>query len=247
MYRDRIKSVLADVKSGEVSLGQALKELENLPYEDLGFANVDHHRALRQGFPEVVFCLNKTPEQVAAIFAKLTKHPTVLATRASQETYEAVRAVVPRAEYNELAKTITLRHGRRKKKSAKQILVVSAGTSDIPVAEEARVTADMMGNTVETLYDVGVAGIHRLFGNKDRLDAANVLVVVAGMDGVLPSVVSGVVDKPVVAVPTSVGYGTAFEGVAPLLTMLNSCAPGVAVVNIDNGFGAGYFASMINR
>ena len=247
MYRDQLKTLLADVKNGELSVDGALKRLENLPYEDLGFANIDHHRALRKGFPEVIFCENKTPEQVAAIFERLSGNSTVLATRASRDVFDAVHGYVPAAEYHESARAIVYRRGAAPSPPGKPILVCCAGTSDIPVADEAVITAEIMGNTVESLYDVGVAGIHRLLNNKDKLDEANTLIVVAGMDGALPAVVGGIVRRPVIAVPTSVGYGASFHGIGPLLTMLNSCAPGVAVVNIDNGFGAGYFASLINQ
>ena len=249
MYKQQIKNILTGVKEERIAVAAALKKLENLPYEDLGFAKIDHHRALRKGFPEVVFCENKRPEHVVAIVKKLARYHDVLATRASDEIFETVKNQFPNAECNEIARTIVVKHAKSngRKLTRKKILIVSAGTSDMPVAEEAAVTAAVTGNPVEKLYDVGVAGIQRLLGNKEKIDKANVLIVVAGMDGVLPSVVTGLVDKPVIAVPTSVGYGASFEGVAPLLTMLNACSPGVVVVNIDNGFGAGYFASLINK
>lgn len=249
MYKEQLKSILTDIKNGNVSIDDALQKLQNLPYEDLGFANIDHHRALRRGFPEVIFCQNKTPEQVVMIMEKMSQNQDVLATRVTAEIYQAIRLKKPDAEYNKLANTVFVRNKISAKKTVtkKKILVCSAGTSDIPVAEEAAVTAETMRNPVERLYDVGVAGIHRLLNNKDKIEEANVLVVVAGMDGALPTVVSGLVGKPVIAVPTSVGYGASFQGIAPLLTMLNACSPGVTVVNIDNGFGAGYFASLINR
>lgn len=247
MYRDQLKTLLAGVKNGDVSVDGALKKLENLPYEDLGFANIDHHRALRKGFPEVIFCENKTSAQVATIFERLSGNNAVLATRASQAVFDAVHKSFPAAVYHEPARAIVYSHDDAPVRSGKPILVCSAGTSDIPVADEAYITADVMGNPVEKLYDVGVAGIHRLLNNKDKLDASNVVVVVAGMDGALPAVVGGLIERPVIAVPTSVGYGASFQGIGPLLTMLNACAPGVAVVNIDNGFGAGYFASLINQ
>ncbi|MFQ5769352.1 MAG: nickel pincer cofactor biosynthesis protein LarB [bacterium] len=249
MYKERIKKLLWQVKEQNITLDEALRKLENLPYEDLGFAKVDHHRALRKGFPEVIFCQNKKPEQVLKIIQKIAEHHDVLATRASKKMFEAVQAAYQDAVYNEISKTIILKNSKIVKRhlNTKKILVVSAGTSDIPVAEEAAVTAEVMGNEIGRLYDVGVAGIHRLFNNKEKIDEANVLIVVAGMDGVLPTVVSGLVDKPVIAVPTSVGYGASFQGIGPLLTMLNACAPGIVVVNIDNGFGAGYFASLINQ
>jgi NCAIR mutase (PurE)-related protein len=249
MYRDNIKKLLAEVRNGTMNVDEALTKLQNLPFENLGFANVDHHRALRKGFPEVVFCQGKTTEQAVKIMQALAQHNDVLATRVSKEMYVAVSAIHPQAEFNELARTIVIKHKEKERqvKEDKIILVISAGTSDMPVAEEAVVTAGIMGNNVKSLYDVGVAGIHRLFERMEEIQQANVLIVVAGMDGALPSVVGGLVNKPVIAVPTSVGYGASFNGVGPLLTMLNACAPGVTVVNIDNGFGAGYFASLINR
>jgi NCAIR mutase (PurE)-related protein len=218
-----------------------------LPFEDLGFAKVDHHRALRAGMPEVIFGQGKTPAQLATIFSRLAKHEgNILATRADKEQFAAVKKKVRRAEYREPARSIVLQ--RDKEKYGKGIIaIVSAGTSDIPVAEEAVVTAEIMGNDVERLYDVGVAGIHRLLANRRTLTRARVIVVCAGMEGALPSVVGGLVGVPVIAVPTSVGYGAAFKGVAALLGMMNSCASNVSVVNIDNGFGAGYVASLINR
>jgi pyridinium-3,5-biscarboxylic acid mononucleotide synthase len=218
-----------------------------MPFEDLGFAKVDHHRAVRAGMPEVIFGEGKTPQQVAEIFARLAKHGgNVLATRANAKQYMAVRKVVRHAEYSELARTIVVRQDTKKYGKGK-IAVVSAGTGDIPVAEEAVVTAEIMGNDVEHLYDVGVAGIHRLFAKRDALAKARVVIVCAGMEGALPSVVGGLVGVPVIAVPTSIGYGAAFKGLAALLGMMNSCASNVSVVNIDNGFGAGYVASLINR
>ncbi len=249
MYREKIKEILLGVQDHKISLENGVKKLEDLPYENLGFANIDHHRALRKGFPEVIFCQNKTAEQVAKIFKTMSKYNDVLATRASEEIYELVRKAVKSADFNEISRTIIFRHRRKRnyRLNSKIILVACAGTSDLPVAEEAAVTAEIMNNKVERLFDVGVAGIHRLLGNKKMLDSSNVLIIVAGMDGVLPSVVSGLVSKPVIAVPTSVGYGASFRGIGPLLTMLNACSPGIAVVNIDNGFGAGYFASLINK
>ncbi len=249
MHHEKIKQLLQAVQAQQLSIEEAAFKLQNLPYEDLGFAKVDHHRALRRGFPEVVFCQKKRPAQAAEIILRLAQHNQVLATRASQEIFKLVAAQQPQAVFNEVAATIFIAHGDlpRRPRSEKRILIVTAGTSDIPVAEEAAVTAEVMNQTVDRLYDVGVAGIHRLLNNKEKIDSANVLIVAAGMDGVLPSVVGGLVDKPVIAVPTSVGYGASFQGIAPLLTMLNACAPGVAVMNIDNGFGAGYFAALINK
>jgi len=242
-----LKKLFADVKRGKLSPDQAVQHLRHLPFEDLGFANVDHHRALRVGMPEIIFGPGKAPQQLAEIFMRLAKHGhNVLATRVSGEQVRAVRRKFRKAEYHELARAITLTrdptiHGKGK------IIVVSAGTSDIPVAEEAVVTAQIMGNEVQHLYDVGVAGIHRLLARRDVLTKARVIIVCAGMEGALPSVVGGLVGVPVIAVPTSVGYGASYQGIAALLGMLNSCASNVTVVNIDNGFGAGYVASIINR
>jgi len=248
MYKEQIKEILSGVQQNKLSLDKAMEKLKNLPYEDLGFAKIDHHRAIRKGFPEVVFCQNKTKDQVVEIIKRMSPNSDVLATRASKEMFEAVKKQLNNAEYNEIAKTIIIKNNKKninENKNNKKILIVSAGTSDMPVAEEAAVTAEAAGNDVERLYDVGVAGIHRLLNNNEKLKNADVLVVVAGMDGALPTVVSGLVDKPVIAVPTSVGYGASFKGIGPLLTMLNACSPGVVVVNIDNGFGAGYFAGLI--
>jgi len=246
MYEQKIRKIMLSVASKKLKVDDALKKLKFLPYEDLGFAKIDHHRTLRKGFPEVVYCQNKSEEQVVAITKKLAgKNGCVLATRATKKMFIQVKKYVKNAEYNDIAKTITINKNKKIKNG--MILVLSAGTSDINVAEEAAAVAEAMGNKVERLFDVGVAGLHRLLSNKEKLSNANVLIIVAGMDGALPSVVSGLISKPVIAVPTSVGYGASFKGIAPLLTMLNSCSPGVVVVNIDNGFGAGYFASMINR
>ena len=243
-----LKKLLTDVRSGSLDVDEALERLRSLPYEDMGFAKIDSHRHIRCGFPEVIFCQGKTTEQVVQIVSRMLEGGSnVLATRASREVYEAVREAEPTAEYNELGRTITITKARREPSESGLILVVTGGTADIPVAEEAAVTAEIMGNRVEHLYDVGVAGLHRLLGNKDKLFEATVIIVVAGMEGALASVVGGLVDKPVIAVPTSVGYGASFNGLSALLTMLNSCASGVSVVNIDNGFGAGYCAALINR
>lgn len=247
MKAESIRRLFEDVRRGRLSADEAVARLRHLPFEDLGFAKVDHHRVLRAGMPEVVLAAGKSPRQVAEIFARLARHKTnVLATRASREHYQAVRKAVRKAEYHDLARAIVLQQDR-KKYGKGTIAVVSAGTSDIPVAEEAVVTAEVMGNDVEHLYDVGVAGIHRLLAHRKALTGARVVIVCAGMEGALPSVVGGLVRVPVIAVPTSVGYGASFEGLAALLGMLNSCASNVSVVNIDNGFGAGYVASMINR
>ena len=247
MKVDHIRHLLEEVRSGKIKVEEALERLKVLPYQDLGFAKIDTHRELRRDYPEVIFCPGKTPEQIVHIAERMRENgSTVMAARASKEVYQAIKNTLPEVRYFEKAKIAVL--GERKEKvSSQTILVVSGGTADIPVAEEAAVTAEIMNNKVDRLYDVGVAGIHRLFDNKDKLFSANVLVVVAGMEGALPSVVGGLVSKPVIAVPTSVGYGASFKGVSALLTMLNSCAPGIAVVNIDNGFGAGYMASLINH
>jgi NCAIR mutase (PurE)-related protein len=244
---ESIRKLFAQVRTGKLSPDDAVDRLRHLPFEDLGFAKVDHHRALRAGMPEVILGEGKTPAQVAGIFSRLAKHEgNILATRASPTQFAAVKTKVRAAEYRELARAIVLQRDKTKHGKG-TIAVVSAGTSDIPVAEEAVVTAELMGNEVAHLYDVGVAGIHRLLANREALTKARVVIVCAGMEGALPSVVGGLVGVPVIAVPTSVGYGASFEGLAALLGMLNSCASNVSVVNIDNGFGAGYVASLINR
>ena len=247
MNPESIRKLFEQVRQGKVTPDDAVSRLRHLPFEDLGFAKVDHHRALRAGMPEVILGQGKTPAQVAEIFARLAKHEgNVLATRASEKQFAAVKKTVRAAEYHILARAIVLQ--RDPTKYGKGIVaVVSAGTSDIPVAEEAVVTAEIMGNEVQHFYDVGVAGIHRLLANREALTRARVVIVCAGMEGALPSVVGGLVGVPVIAVPTSVGYGASFKGLTALLGMLNSCASNVSVVNIDNGFGAGYVASLINR
>jgi len=244
---EQLRHLLEKVKSGSIDLNEALDQLKFMPYEDIGFAKLDHHRSLRRGFAEVILCKGKTPEQVAGIAKRMAASTgTILATKASPEIFEAVRQVAPGARYHQLAGLIVI--GDPPPVVAEEyVLVVTAGTGDIPVAEEAAVTAETMGSRVERAYDVGVAGLHRLLDCKDKLLGANVVVAVAGMEGALASVVSGMVDSPVIAVPTSVGYGASFQGLAALLGMLNTCSPGVSVVNIDNGFGAGYVASLINR
>ncbi|MGO8794890.1 MAG: nickel pincer cofactor biosynthesis protein LarB [Candidatus Sulfotelmatobacter sp.] len=247
MNAESIRKLFEQVRSGKLSSDDAVDRLRHLPFEDLGFAKVDHHRSLRVGMPEVIFGLRKTPQQMAQIFARLAEHDgNVLATHADKKQFAAVKKKVRAAEYRELAQVIVLQrdpiiYGKG------TIAVVSAGTSDIPVAEEAVVTAELMGNKVEHLYDVGVAGIHRLLANRESLTRARVVIVCAGMEGALPSVVGGLIGVPVIAVPTSVGYGASYKGLAALLGMLNSCASNVSVVNIDNGFGAAYVASLINR
>jgi len=247
MDSEGLQQLLNRVRDQETPVEAALKELEALPFADLGFAKVDCHRSVRCGFPEVIFCENKTTEEVVRIAEKIVETGNnLLATRIDPQTAAALVERYPEAEHNARARTVALDLTRRPPTEG-IVLIVTAGTSDIPVAEEAKVTAAIMGNRVETLYDVGVAGIHRLLSHQDVLREANVIVVVAGMEGALASVVGGLVSRPVIGVPTSVGYGASFGGIAPLLTMLNSCAAGVAVVNIDNGFGAGYVASLINR
>lgn len=239
--------MLLAYKEGDVGLDEMIERLRMLPYEDLGYARIDHHRHLRQGFPEVVFGEGKTPEQIAEIVARLLQQsPTALVTRTTEEAYRAVRAIAPDAVYHPLPRLITINR-RREEAPEGLVTVVSAGTADIPVAEEAAVTAETLGARVERIFDVGVAGIHRLFGVRDRLQAARAIVCAAGMEGALPSVVAGLVAVPVIAVPVSTGYGASFRGLAALLGMLNSCAANVVVVNIDNGFGAGLVASLINR
>ena len=247
MNADSIRSLFEQVRKGKLTPDAAVDRLRHLPFEDLGFAKVDHHRALRVGMPEVILAEGKTPAHTAEIFARLAQHGgNVLATRANAKQFAAVKKKVRAAEYRELARAIVL-HRDPTEYGKGTIAVVSAGTSDIPVAEEAVVTAELMGNQVEHFYDVGVAGIHRLLANREALSKARVVVVCAGMEGALPSVVGGMLGVPVIAVPTSIGYGASFAGLAALLGMLNSCASNVSVVNIDNGFGAGYVASLINR
>ncbi len=244
---EKLKTLLEDVKAGEVPVEDALNSLRTLPFEDLGFSKVDHHRHLRTGFPEVIFCQGKTVAHVQQISERiLAAGQPLLATRATPAMFEAVKQVQPAARYNELGRTISFSDDTQTE-GTPGILVVSAGTSDLPVAEEAVETATMLGHPPERLYDVGVAGLHRLMDNYEKLLDAAVIIVVAGMEGALPSVVGGLVACPVIAVPTSVGYGASFNGLAALLGMLNSCASGVTVVNIDNGFGAGYSAALINR
>lgn len=251
MDKELIRELLEKVQSGEVGVDRALEEMRTLPYEDIGFAKLDSHRAVRTGFPEVVFCQGKTTAQVVEILKKLSsRNQCVLATRAAPEVFEAVRREMPVCNYYEPARAIVVGKPRKcEEELAKQrhyVMIVCGGTADIPVAEEAAVTASVLGSRVERAYDVGVAGLHRLLDQKKKLFGANVVVAVAGMEGALASVVGGMVSRPVIAVPTSVGYGASFGGLAALLAMLNSCAVGVSVVNIDNGFGAGYLAHMIN-
>lgn len=247
MDQNQLRSLLEQVREGAVDIDGALERLRHLPFEDLGFAKLDHHRALRHGMPEVVFGKGKTPEQTAQIASHLlARSNNVLVTRASAETAALIRSTHPDAEYFPLSGAVRVWRDRTVHGKG-TIAVVCAGTSDMFVAEEAQVTAEVMGNTVDVIHDIGVAGIHRLMSNRERLTAARVIVVCAGMEGALPSAVGGLVSCPVIAVPTSIGYGASFHGLAALLGMLNSCASNVTVVNIDNGFGGGYVASLINR
>ncbi|NWF82639.1 MAG: nickel pincer cofactor biosynthesis protein LarB [Bryobacteraceae bacterium] len=247
MDKDQLKLLLEGVRSGEVDIDTAMDRMRHMPFENLGFATIDHHRAIRVGLPEVIFGKGKTPEQIAAIMGKLAERASnVLATRVAPEAHELVRASIPDVEYFPLSGALRIMRDRTLHGKGK-LAVISAGTTDLPVAEEARVTAEVMGNEVVEVHDVGVAGIHRLFGNFETIREARVIVVCAGMEGALPSAVGGLVRVPVIAVPTSVGYGASFHGLAALLGMLNSCASNVSVVNIDNGFGGGYVASLINR
>ena len=247
MDQEQLRGLLEAVRSGAVDIDSAVDRMRHLPFEDLGYAKLDHHRALRHGLTEVIFGKGKTPQQVAGIAARLLdKSANLLITRADESIATGLRTQYPEAEYFPLSGAIRIWRDRTMRGKGK-LAVICAGTSDIPVAEEAQVTAEVMGNEVDSIYDVGVAGIHRLLANSERLGEARVVVVAAGMEGALPSVVGGMVSVPVIAVPTSVGYGASFQGVAALLGMLNSCASNVTVVNIDNGFGAGYVASLINR
>jgi len=245
---NNLRNVLQDFQASRLSLDEAIDKLKILPYEDLEFVKIDHHRMIRQGFPEVIFCQGKTAEQVATIMKSLAVHNhSILATRATEAMYAVVKAVLPEAQFYEIPKIIYVKRDTIEPDSQRFVLVMSAGTSDIPVAEEAAVTAEIMGNKVERVYDVGVAGIHRLFAHQDIIQNANVIIVAAGMEAALASVVGGMVAKPVIALPTSIGYGASFNGLAALLSMLNSCVAGISVVNIDNGFGAGRLASIINK
>lgn len=247
MTKEELEKLLNEIKQGTTSVDSAMNSLENLEYKELGYAKIDNHRELRTGYPEIIFCQGKTPEHVAGIVAYMNEHESnILGTRANIDHYKAAKEKVPELEYNELAKTIFLKK-KTNPKAETTIAVITAGTSDLPVAEEAAITAEVLGNKVERYYDVGVAGIHRFYSKVEEIRKARVLVVVAGMEGALPSIVGGVVDKPIIAVPTSVGYGANFGGISALLGMLTSCASGVSVVNIDNGFGAAYMASMINQ
>ena len=248
MDKKKLKKLLTDLRDKKLSVDMAMDKLKDLPFEDIGFANIDHHRELRKGAPEVIFGQGKKPEDITAIMKRMyEKDERILVTRLSDEKAEKILKEFPESKYYERSKALTLSKKPVEIVGRGTILVICAGTSDIPVAEEAAVTAAFMGNEVETVNDIGVAGLHRILARKEKLMKAAVLIVVAGMEGALPSVIGGLVDMPVIAVPTSVGYGASFGGIAALLGMLNSCASGVTVVNIDNGFGAGYAASVINR
>ncbi|MGC1105032.1 MAG: nickel pincer cofactor biosynthesis protein LarB [Candidatus Acidiferrales bacterium] len=249
MNASDIRELVEALQKGRLSSEQAIERLKNLPFEDLGFAKIDHHRGLRQGYPEVIFARGKTPKQVAEIARGMLRTKSshnILITRADAKAYALVRRLTREAKFHELSGTIAIRRGR-KNTGKGLILVVTAGTSDIPVAEEALITAEMLGNRAEALYDVGVAGLHRLLAHRDKITAARVIICAAGMEGALPSVVAGLASVPVIAVPTSTGYGASFSGLAALLAMLNSCASNICVVNIDNGFGAACVASCINH
>jgi len=247
MSPEEITVMLEQVRSGKLRVEAAVDRLRNLPFEDIGYARIDHHRSLRQGFPEVIFARGKSPDHVVGIVqGMLRNRHNILITRGNAELYELIKPLDKRTQFHALSGAISIQRDRKIRGRGK-ILVVSAGTSDIPVAEEAQVTAEVMGNRVEFIYDVGVANIHRILSESKQLRSARIIIVVAGMEGALPSVVAGMVSVPVIAVPTSIGYGASFRGVAALLGMLNSCASNIATVNIDNGFGAGYMASVINR
>lgn len=243
-----LKKILEDVKNNNLDIDDALKKLKDLPYEDLGYAHIDHHRNLRNGFPEVIYCKGKSDEHILGIIERMNKKSTnILGTRCRKKTFDKISKIYPNAEYEEVSQILKIKNEEIKEQGKGKILIITGGTSDIPVADEAYYTAKFFGNEVERLYDVGVAGIHRLLSHRNIIEEARVIVAVAGMEGALASVVGGLVDIPVIAVPTSVGYGANFDGLAPLLAMLNSCASGISVVNIDNGFGAGYLASTINK
>jgi NCAIR mutase (PurE)-related protein len=247
MLPEDIKKILQDVKDGKSSVDSAMNQLRDLPFEEAGFAKIDHHRELRTGYPEVILCSGKTNEQVLKIIAMMyAKKNNILATRATSELFKLVHKEFPECTYNEIGKVMVIQQ-KKIEPPESYIAIVTAGTADIPVAEEAAATAEIFGNRVERIYDVGVAGIHRLYQRIDIIREGKVIIAIAGMEGALASVLGGLVNKPIIAVPTSVGYGANFQGLAALLTMLNSCSAGISVVNIDNGFGAGYIASMINK
>ena len=243
-----LRKLLQDVKDGSTNIDDALSSLKNLPYEDIGYANIDHHREIRNGYPEVIYCEGKSDEHILGIIERMMeKGSKILGTRCRRETFEKIKGVYSNSEYEEISKILKIKNHKISNIGKGKIVVVSGGTSDIAVADEAYYTAKFLGNNVERIYDVGVAGIHRLLNKRHLIEQARVVVAVAGMEGALPSVVGGMVDVPVIAVPTSVGYGGSFNGLTALLAMLNSCASGISVVNIDNGFGAGYLAATINK
>lgn len=243
-----IRNLLEKVKNGDIDIDLAIDKLKDLPYEDIGYANIDHHRQIRNGYPEVIYCEGKSDEHILGIIKKMNeKGSNILGTRCRKDTYEKIKNIYPNCEYEELSRILKIENKPIKNIGKGKIVVVTGGTSDITVADEAYYTAKFLGNEVERVYDVGVAGIHRLLNKMNILKSARVLIVIAGMEGALPSVVGGLVDVPVIAVPTSIGYGANFGGLSALLTMLNSCASGISVVNIDNGFGAGYLAATINK
>ncbi|WP_201756845.1 nickel pincer cofactor biosynthesis protein LarB [Isachenkonia alkalipeptolytica] len=247
MKEKNIESILEQIKAGNLPVSEAMEQLKDLPFKELGYAKIDHHREIRNGYPEVILCEGKELEHIVGIVEHMLETGNnIFLTRASREVYEALEKITSDLEYHPIPRIIVVKK-REVEKTESVILVATGGTADIKVAEEAALTAEILGNTVERLYDVGVAGIHRLLKNTDKLQQANVIIAVAGMEGALPSVIGGLVDKPVIAVPTSVGYGANFQGLSALLTMLNSCASGIGVVNIDNGFGGGYLAGTINR
>jgi len=243
MDKNKIVKLLEEVKKGKKSIKEALKTLENLPFLDLGFAKIDTHRELRMDAPEAIYCMNKTPSQIIRIMEKMKPDSNIIATRVSEESLKKIKDNFPEAEIYPDANLVFI--GTFPEKTIGKIIIITAGTSDIPVARESEITARSMGVKVETFFDVGISGIHRILDIRDKLKEADVLIVIAGMEGALPSVVAGLIDTPIIAVPTSVGYGASFKGIAPLLTMLNSCAPGVSVVNIDNGYSAGFFAAAV--
>ena len=247
MNIQNIRKIIEEVSQGKMDVETAIDQLKDFPYKDLGHTKLDNHRELRTGYPEVIFCQSKTPRQITSIMEYMhSKKINILATRANKEIYRAAKKIIPKAKFNESGRTITVIN--EKVKTTKTFIgILTAGTSDIPVAEEAASTAEIFGNKVERFFDVGVAGIHRLYDNLDRIRKARVIIVIAGMEGALPSIVGGLIDKPIIGVPTSIGYGANFNGLSALLGMLTSCSSGVSVVNIDNGFGAGYLASMINK
>lgn len=248
MDRERIRDLLVRLSKGEITVDHAFQTLKDLPFEDIGVACLDHHRSIRRGLSEVIFGEGKEADQILAIMDRMSQRgENIMVTRLSREKAQIIAKSFPDSVYQGGARVLTLAHHPVRPLGRGPILVITAGTSDIPVAEEAAITARFMGNDVDVVHDIGVSGLHRVLAHKERLDRATVIIVVAGMEGALPSVVGGLVDKPVIAVPTSVGYGASFEGITALLGMLNSCASGVTVVNIDNGFGAGYAASLINR